>query len=108
MNNYVLGIKDTLASVVLQSLAAILNVTSKHNINANVSNVAANSTTFEVILSYNVAQSLTVKCNCSNYLQICANLTSYIALQTVYSHFHHRVIAFSRLNSTKLQIITLN
>ena len=66
MNNYVLGIKDTLASVVLQSLAAILNVISKHYINANVSNVTAKITTFEVILSYNVALSLTVKCNCSN------------------------------------------
>ena len=66
MNNYVLGIKDTLASVVLPSLAAILNVISKHYINANVSNVAAKSTTLEVILSYNVALSLTVKCNCSN------------------------------------------
>ena len=66
MNKYVFCIKNTFGSVVLQSLAAILNVTSKHNINANVSNVAAKSTTFEVILSYNVALSLTVKCNCSN------------------------------------------
>ena len=66
MNNYVLGIKDTLASVVLQSLVAILNVICKPCINANVSNVTAKSTTFEVILSYNVALSLTVKCNCSN------------------------------------------
>ena len=66
MIEYVSFIKNTFASVVLQSLVAILNVTSKHNINANVSNVAANSTTFEVILSYNVALSLPVKCNCSN------------------------------------------
>ena len=101
-------IKNTYASVVLQSFAAILNVICKHYINANVSNVAANSTTFEVILSYNVALSLTVKCNCSNYLQTCANLTSYIALQTVYSYCYHRVIAFSKLNSTPIQIITLN
>ena len=66
MNNYVLGIKDTLASVVLQSLVAILNVICKPCIKANVINVTAKSTTFEVILSYNVALSLTVKCNCSN------------------------------------------
>ena len=66
MNNYVLGIKDTLTSVVLQSLAAIPNAISKHYINSNVSNVTAKITTFEAILSYNVALSLTVKCNCSN------------------------------------------
>ena len=66
MIEYVLCIKNTFASVVLESLAAILNVISKHYINANAINVAAKSTTFEVILSYNVALSLTVKCNCSN------------------------------------------
>ena len=66
MIEYVSFIKNTFASVVLQSLAAILNVIYKHYINANVSNVTAKSTNFEVILSYNVALSLTVKCNCSN------------------------------------------
>ena len=66
MKNNVLGIKDMLASVVLQSLAAIPNAISKHYINANVSNVTAKITTFEAILSYNVALSPTVECNCSN------------------------------------------
>ena len=66
MIEYVSFIKNTLASVVLQSLAAIPNAISKHYINANVSNVTAKITTFEAILSYNVALSLTVKCNCSN------------------------------------------
>ena len=66
MIEYVSFIKDTLASVVLQSLAAIFNAICKHYMYANVSNVTAKSTTFEVILSYNVALSLTVKCNCSN------------------------------------------
>ena len=59
-------IKNTFASVVLQGLAAILNVISRHYIKSNVIDVTAKSTTFEVILSYNVALSLTVKCNCSN------------------------------------------
>ena len=108
MIEYVSFIKNTFASVVLQSLAAILNVICKHYINANVSNVTAKSKTFEVILSYIVALNLTVKCNCSNYLRTCANLTSYIALQAVYSRCHHRVIAFSKLNATPIQIITLN
>ena len=66
MIEYVSIIKNTFASVVLQSLAAILIVISKHYINANAINVTAKITTFEVILSYNVALSLTVKCNCSN------------------------------------------
>ena len=78
MNNYVLGIKDTFASVVLKCLLAILNIICKPCIKANVINVTAKSTTFEVILSYNVARSLTVKCNFSNKLQTCENLTSYI------------------------------
>ena len=66
MNKFFLCIKDTFASVASQSLVAILNAICKHYINANVSNVTAKITTFEVILSYNVALSLTVKCNCSN------------------------------------------
>ena len=59
-------IKNTFASVVLQSLAAILNVICKHYRNANVSNVTAKITIFEAFLSYNDALSVTVKCNCSN------------------------------------------
>ena len=63
MIEYVSIIKNTLASVVLQSLVAILNVICKPCIKANVINVTAKSTTSEVMLSYNVALSLTVKCN---------------------------------------------
>ena len=66
MIEYVSFIKNAFGSVVSQSLAAIPIVISKHYINANVCNVTSKSTTFEVILSYNVALSLTVKCNCSN------------------------------------------
>ena len=66
MIKFVSCIKNTFASVVLQSLVAIFNAICKHYIYANVSNVTAKITTFEVILSYNDALSLTVKCNCSN------------------------------------------
>ena len=66
MNNYVLCIKNTFASVVLQSLLAILCIICKHYLNTVISFVTAKSTTFGVNLSYNVALSLTVKCNCSN------------------------------------------
>ena len=66
MNKYVLCTKNTFARVVLQSLLAILNISYKHYLNTVVSIVTANCTTVEVNLSYNVALSLTVKCNCSN------------------------------------------
>ena len=84
MNKYVLCNKNTFASVVLQSPLAFLTINCKHYLNAVVSIVTAKSTTFEVNLSYNITLSLTVKCDCSNKLQTCANLTIYIALQTVY------------------------
>ena len=66
MNKYVLCIKNTFASVVLQSLLAILYIICKHYQNTVISFVTAKSTNFGVNLSYNVALSLTVKCNCSN------------------------------------------
>ena len=66
MNNYVLCIKNTFASVVLQSFLAILYIICKHYENTVISFVTAKGTTFGVNLSYNVALSLTVKCNCSN------------------------------------------
>ena len=84
MNKYVLCNKNTFASVVLQSLLAFLTINCKHYLNAVVSIVTAKSTTFEVTLIDNIAPSLTVTCNCSNKLKACANLTIYIALQTVY------------------------
>ena len=84
MNKYVLCNKNTFASVVLQSLLAFLTINCKHYLNAVVSIVTAKSTTFEVNLSYNITLSLTFKCDCSNKLKTCANLTIYIALQTVY------------------------
>ena len=66
MNKYVLCIKNTFASVVLQSLLAILTIVCKHYCNRVISFVTAKSTTYIVNLSYNVALCLTVKCNCSN------------------------------------------
>ena len=66
MNKYVLCIKNTFASVVLQSVLAILTIICKHYENTVISFVTAKSTTFGVTLSYNVALSLTVNCNCSN------------------------------------------
>ena len=84
MNRYVLCNKNTFASVVLQSLLAFLTINCKHYLNAVVSIVTAQSTIFAVTLPYNIAPSLTVTCDCSNKLQTCANLTIYIALQTVY------------------------
>ena len=66
MNKYVLCIKITFVSVVQQSLLAILTIVCKHYYNRVISFVTAKSTTYIVNLSYNVALSLTVKCNCSN------------------------------------------
>ena len=66
MNKYVLCIKNTFASVVLQSLLAILTINCKHYSNTVVSIITVISTTVEVNLSENVALSPTVKYNCSN------------------------------------------
>ena len=66
MNKYVLCIKNTFASVVLQSILAIFCIICKHYQNTVITFVAAKSTIFGVNLSYNVALSLTVKCNSSN------------------------------------------
>ena len=66
MNKYVLCTKDTFASVVLQSLLAILTINYKHYLTTVVSSVTVNSTTVEVNLSDNVALSSTVKCYCCN------------------------------------------
>ena len=66
------------------------------------------STIFEVNLAYETSLNLTVQCNCSNKLQTPANLTSFIALQTVYTYRCYRKNALSRLNSMPKHIITLN
>ena len=66
MNKYFACTKNTFASVVLQSLLAIITINCKRYLNTVVSIVIAYSTTVEVNLSYNVALSLTAKCNCSN------------------------------------------
>ena len=66
MNKYVLCIKETFANVVLQSILTIFYIICKHYLNTVISFVTAKSTTFGVNLSYNVALSLTVKCNSSN------------------------------------------
>ena len=66
MNKYVLCINITFASVALHSLLAILTIVCKHYLNTVISYVTAKSTTYIANLSYNVALSLTVKCNCSN------------------------------------------
>ena len=65
MNKYFLCIKNTFASVVLQSLLAILTNNCKYYSNTVVSIVTANSTAFEVNLSYYIEVSLFVNCNCS-------------------------------------------
>ena len=66
MNKYVLCIEETFASVVLQSILTIFYIICKHWQNTVISFVTAKSTTFRLNLSYNVALSFTVKCNCSN------------------------------------------
>ena len=84
MNKYVLCNKNTFASVVLQSLLAFVTINCKHYLNAVVSIVTAKSTIIAGTFSYNITLSHTFKCDCSNKLQTSANLTIYIALQTVY------------------------
>ena len=84
MNKYVLCNKNTFASVVLQSPLAFLTINCKHYLSAVVSIVTAKSTIIAVTLPYNIALSLTFIFDCSNKLQTSANLTIYIALQTVY------------------------
>ena len=84
MDKYVSCNKNTFASVVLQSLLAFLTNNCKHYLNAVVSIVTAKSTIIASTLPYHIAPTPTVTCNCSNYIQSCANLNSYIALQTVY------------------------
>ena len=66
MNKYVLCNKNTFARVVLQSLLAFLTINCKHNLNDNFSIVTKKSTIIAGTLSYNIAPSLTGKCNCSN------------------------------------------
>ena len=66
MNKYFLCIKNTFASVVLQSLLAFLTINCKHYLNAVVSIVTEKSTIIAVTLPYNIAPSFTVTCNCSN------------------------------------------
>ena len=66
------------------------------------------NTTFEFNLPYTISLNLTVQCNCCNKLQTPANLTSFIALQTVYTYRCYRENALSRLNSMPKHIITLN
>ena len=66
------------------------------------------STTLEFNLPYTISPNLTVQFSCSNKLQTPANLTSFIALQTVYTYRCYRKNALSRLNSMPKHIITLN
>ena len=66
------------------------------------------STIFEVNLPYNISLNLTVQCTFSDKLQTPANLTSFIALQTVYTYRCYRKNALSRLNLMPKHIITLN
>ena len=66
MNKYVLCINNTFASVVLQSLLAVLTINCKHYSNAVVSVVTAKSTIIGATFPYNIAPSLTANYNCSN------------------------------------------
>ena len=66
MDKYVLCIKNPFASVVLQSLLAILTINCKHYSNTVASIITVISTAVEVNLSDNVALSPTVKFNCRN------------------------------------------
>ena len=84
MNKYVLCNKNTFPCVILQSLLAFLTNSWKNYLNAVVSIVTGKSTIIAVTLPYNIAPTPTVTCDCSNKLQTCANLTIYIAFQTVY------------------------
>ena len=66
MNKYVLCVEKTSASVVLQSLLAIITIYFKNYLNTVLSIVIAKSTTFEVNVPQNIALSHTVKFNCNN------------------------------------------
>ena len=59
------------------------------------------STIFEVNLAYDTSLNFTVICNCSNELQLCANLTRYISLEkllvkTVVKEKLHRLSLIQR------------
>ena len=74
MNEYEGCVENRFAGVVLYVLSAILMEKCNHYINTVVSIVVANSTIFEISLPNNIAPSLIVQCNCSNFyklVQIC-------------------------------------
>ena len=83
MNEYERCVKNRFAGFLFIVLSAILIEKCNHFIKTVFSIVVANSTIFEISLPNNIAPSLTVQCNCSNFLQGGANLCCELIIKHV-------------------------